>query len=59
MFGLDFIAIPAVACNCYTALKMPSIFTFHISHITWLFLTIGAVNKDIKIKIKLSRQLFS
>ena len=34
MFEVELLANSAVACNCYTVLNMPSIFTFHIAHIS-------------------------
>ena len=35
MFAVKLLANSAVASNCYIILNMPSVFTFHISHITW------------------------
>ena len=34
MFAAKLLANSAVASNCYIVLNMPSVFTFHISHIT-------------------------
>ena len=34
MFEVELLANSAVVCNCYTVLNMPSIFTFHIAHIS-------------------------
>ena len=35
MFAVELLANSAVASDCYIALNMPSVFAFHISHITW------------------------
>ena len=35
MFAVKLLPNSAVASNCYIVLNMSSVFTFHISHITW------------------------
>ena len=35
MFAVTLLANSAVASDCYIVLNMPSVFTFHISHIIW------------------------
>ena len=35
MLAVKLLANSAVTINCYIVLNMPSVFTFHISHITW------------------------
>ena len=35
MFAVELLESSSVARDCYIVLNMPSVFTLHISHITW------------------------